>query len=467
MGERVFVYEPDQEAAQFLRSFFKQRKDLRAEFVDDIASLREKVSQSKEKNLVCIVDINALPKLKPSKNDCPVLIAIIPNSPKSGIRKAVRHGVENYLISPIQEEDLDFKIKTAMERKKTIELLRKKTDMLQTIVDLTYLVTSTLDPQEILHLIVKKISEVIPVTRCSIIRIDRNGDYADVVATFESKKLGRIRLDLNKYPEIKKALVSKKPVVIHDVATDPIMEKVRDIIFPLGIRSIVVIPIVFHEEVIGTLFIRTSRAGYAFSEHEIKLCNAIANASANALYNAFLFEKIEDEKTRLEKLAITDYLTGVYNIRYFYHRIKEEFSRAQRYNLHLSCLMFDIDHFKDINDKFGHRAGDIILREFAQLLKKHTRKSDVLARYGGEEFIMLLLQAAESGAVAKAEAMRTYVEKHRFRALKGKKGLTMSIGAATYPSRNIKNMEDLISFADNALYSAKAAGRNRVMVYKP
>lgn len=467
MRERIFVYETDQEVIQFLRSFFKRRKNLRAEFVDDIAALKEKVSQSKEKNRVCLVDVDALPKLKPSTIDCPVLLAIIARSPEAGIRKAVRHGVENYLISPLQEEDLDFKIKTALEKKKTIELLRKKTDMLQTIVDLTSLVTSTLDPQEILYLIVKKISQVIPVTRCSIIRIDRNGDYADVAATFESPTMGRIRLDLNKYPEIKKALISKKPVVIHDVTTDPIMEKVRDIIFPLGIRSIVVIPIVFHEEVIGTLFLRTSRAGYAFSEHEIKLCNAIANASANALYNAFLFEKIEDEKTRLEKLAITDYLTGVYNIRYFYHRIREEFSRAQRYNLPLSCLMFDIDHFKEINDKFGHRIGDIILREFAQLLKKHTRKSDVLARYGGEEFIMLLPQAAESGAVAKAEAMRAYVEKYRFRGLKGKKLLTVSIGVATYPSRSIKNMEDLISFADNALYSAKTGGRNRVMVYKP
>ena len=466
MRERIFVYETDQEVIRFLRSFFKKRKNLRAEFVDDIASLREKVSQSKEKNCVCIVNVCALPKLRPATMGCPVLLAIIPHSPETGIRKAVRHGVENYLLSPLQEGDLDFKISSALEKKKTIERLKNRTDMLQTIVDLTSLVTSTLDPQAILYLIVKKISEVIPVTRCSIIRIDHNTDYADVVATFENPELGKIRLDLNKYPEIKKALTSRKPVVIHNVATDPIMEKVRDIIFPLGIRSIVVIPVVFHEEVIGTLFLRTSRAGYAFSEHEIKLCNAIANSSANALYNAFLFEKIEDEKTHLEKLAITDYLTGVYNIRYFYHRFKEEFSRARRYNLPLSCLMLDIDFFKRINDKFGHRAGDIILREFAQLLQKHTRKSDVLARYGGEEFIMLLPQATERGAAAKAEAMRIYVEKHGFRELKGKKGLTVSIGIATYPGKSIKNMDDIISFADNALYKAKTAGRNRVMVYK-
>ena len=466
MKERVFAYGADQEVRQFLQSFFKRRKNLRAEFVDDIASLKERVSQSKERNCVCIVDVDAIPRLKPSTMGCPVFLAII-RSPQSGIRKAVRYGVENYLISPFHEEDLDFKIKLALERKKTIERLQNRTDLLQTIVDLTSLVTSTLDPQAILYLIVKKMSEVIPVTRCSIIRIDHNGDYADVVATFEDPKLGSMKLDLNKYPEIREALISKKTVVIHDVATDPIMDKVRDIICPLGIRSIVVIPIVFHEEVIGTLFLRTSRAGHAFSEHEVKLCTAVANASANALYNAFLFEKMEDEKTRLEKLAITDYLTGAYNIRYFYNRIKEEFSRAQRYKLPLSCLMLDIDLFKKVNDKFGHRAGDIILREFAQLLKKHTRKSDVLARYGGEEFIMLLPQTTEGGAIAKAGALRTYVEAFSFRELKGKRSLTVSIGVATYPGKGIKSMEDLISFADNALYRAKTAGRNLVMVYKP
>jgi two-component system cell cycle response regulator len=467
MAERVFVHETDREVVRFLRSFFKRRKNLRAEFADDVASLREKLSLNREKNRVCIVDVDSLPKLKPATMDCPALLAIIPRSPKAGIRKAAKYGVEDYLISPIQEDDLAFKIKAALERKRTMEDLRKRTDVLRTIVDLTSVVTSTLDPQAILYLIVKKISEVIPVTRCSIVRIDRNEDYADVVASFESPKLERLRLSLNKYPEIKKALSSKRPVIIHDVTTDPIMEKVRDIIFPLGIRSIVVIPIIFHEEVIGTLFLRTSRSGYAFSEHEIELCHAIANASANALYNAFLFEKMEDEKTRLEKLAITDYLTGVYNIRYFYHRIKEEFSRAQRYNLPLSCLMLDIDFFKGINDKYGHRAGDIILREFAQLLKKHARKSDVLARYGGEEFIMLLPQTSESGAVAKAEAMRAFVEKYRCRQLKGKRLLRVSIGVSTYPRKSIKNMDDLISYADDALYKAKTGGRNQVMVCEP
>ena len=212
-------------------------------------------------------------------------------------------------------------------------------------------------------------------------------------------------------------------MVIKDALKSPLLKEVRHIIAPLGIRSIVVIPIIFRNKVIGTLFLRTSRSNHTFTEREIRLFTAIASSSANALFNAFLHEKIEKEKSHFKKLALTDYLTGLYNVRYFYHRLAEEFSRTQRYNLHLSCLMIDIDHFKTVNDKYGHRTGDIVLSKFAHLLKKHTRKSDVLARYGGEEFIMLLPQTPVKAAVAKAEELRGLIGKHRFSGMEAKTGL--------------------------------------------
>lgn len=466
MKELVLVHEKNPEVLTFLRSFFRKRKTFEVEFVKDIASCKKRASTIREKGLVCIVDVSELANLKPAHLNHPV-IAVISKSPGAGIKRATKYGIEDYVIFPIHEEDLEHKIRTALERWQKVRHLRTEADNLQTIVELTYLISSTLDPQEILYLIVKKISEIVPVTRCSIVRVDRDKNYAYVVATYEDPNLHSIKLDLRNYPEIQRALTSKKLVFIGDVSKHPIMKKVRDIIYPLGIRSVIVIPIVFHEEVIGTLFLRTSRTGYAFSEHEIKLCNAVANASANSLYNAFLFEKMEGEKTKFEKLAVTDYMTGIYNIRHFYQRLSDEFSRSQRYNFELSCLMLDIDLFKNVNDKYGHKVGDSVLKEFARLLKRHARKSDVLARYGGEEFIMLLPQTSEGGAVAKAEAMRIYIEKYKFRGLKGAKGLTVSIGVASYPTHRMKNKEDLINFADNALYMAKSGGRNKVAVYNP
>ena len=198
--------------------------------------------------------------------------------------------------------------------------------------------------------------------------------HAYVISTFEDPKIADIRLDLKKYPEIRKSLCTRKTVVIKDALKSPLLKEVRHIIAPLGIRSIVVIPIIFRNKVIGTLFLRTSRSNHTFTEREIRLFTAIASSSANALFNAFLHEKIEKEKSHFEKLALTDYLTGLYNVRYFYHRLAEEFSRTQRYNLHLSCLMIDIDHFKTVNDKYGHRTGDIVLSKFAHLLKNTREK---------------------------------------------------------------------------------------------
>lgn len=463
MKGNVIVYEKRQDVIETLSRFFCKKK-IKALFVRDEKEINE--LQDSGKTVSClIVDINLVKRINLRKLSIPS-IAIISGNHNRGIEKVSILGPDDYIFSPPDIKELDYKLKRLLNRTRFIESLKRETEDLQTLIDLINLISSTLDPQEILYLIVKKISEIIPVNRCSIIRIDTKARFGYVVSTVEDPNLRNIKLDLKKYPEIKKALISKMPVVISNVKSDPIMKSVRDIIVPLGIHSIMVIPIVFRQEAIGTLFIRTSRKGYSFSEREIKLCHAIANASANALYNAFIFEKIEDEKIRLEKLAITDYLTGLYNIRYFYHRLDEEFSRAQRYNFPLSCLMIDLDHFKEINDRYGHKAGDSVLSEVARHIKTHTRKSDVLARYGGEEFIMLLPETNKQGAIEKAEALRTSISKLRFRALKDKRAVTVSIGIATYPETNLKDIDYLITYADKALYKAKTSGRNRVEVFK-
>ncbi|HXX53462.1 MAG TPA: sensor domain-containing diguanylate cyclase [Thermodesulfovibrionales bacterium] len=461
----ILVYEKDQRTVKSLYSFFKRRKYLRVEFMEDMASLVARASRSKEKDLICIIAAGELSRLKSQKLNCS-FIAVVSATSRGGIRRALDNGAESYLITPLHEEDLEQKIRDVIKNSHEHERLRKETHMLQTVIDISDHVSSTLDPKEILYLIVSNISEIIPVTRCSIISVDGSQRYAHVISTFEDPRLTNIRLDLNKYPEIREALSSKKPVAIKNAAKDPLMKRVSEVLFPLGIRSILVIPIIFHEEIIGTLFLRTSRARHAFTKHEINLCQAIANASANPLYNAFLFEKLGNEKSHLEKLAVTDYLTGLYNSRYFYYRLAEEYSRSVRHSFHLSCLMLDIDFFKEVNDRYGHKAGDNILKELAQLLKHHMRKSDIVARYGGEEFIILLPQTDENGALAKAESLRNRIEHHSFRGLKGERNLSVSIGLATHPDHRATNKEDLITLADNALYAAKAQGRNRVVVSK-
>lgn len=466
MGKEIAIYDKNEESLRFLRDFFKKRNAYSAIFIKDEKSLLKELN--KKKAAALIVGSSAMPgKIKLADTGCPV-IAMVAGDITNGIRSIIAQDIELYLISPFHEEDFEHKLNIAIGKKGWSENIYREKRDLETIVELTYLVSSTLDPNEVLYFVVKRIAELIDVTRCSMISIPcEEKKHAYVISTFEDPGKTNIKLELKKYPEIRKALRSRSTVFIKDALKDPLMRKVRPVLAPLGIRSIVVIPVIFRNEVIGTLFLRTSRAGHTFTEREIRLCNAIANAATNALYNAFLYEKLENEKTKLEKFAITDYLTGVYNIRYFYHRLEGEFSRSQRYKAPLSCIMFDIDYFKKVNDTYGHRVGDMVLREFAQFVKKHTRKSDVFARYGGEEFIMLLTQTSDKGAVAEAERLRNVIKEHRFKSLKNKKGITASIGVASYPHKKIKTEDDLITFADNALFAAKNSGRDQSRAWDP
>ena len=463
MERTILVYEKDRDVVKFLKSFFEERKHYSVHYVKKGKHTLGKEILAKKPDALIVSSPDGLAELQPSEIPCPI-IAIISKDETKGIHSAIKSDVECYLIGPFYKEELDQKLKTLIDKSSLIESLYRDRKDLEALLELTSLASSTLNPKEVLYLIVKKISEILKVTRCSMISINAEDQrYAQVLSTFEDPSITNIRLDLEKYPEIRNALSSRKPVIIKDAQKDPLMKEVKEVITPLGIRSILVIPIFFREEIIGTMLLRTSRANHAFTKREIQLCVALANASSHALYNAFLFQKLYRENAKLEKLAITDYLTGIYNIRYFYSRLEEEFSRAERYQMPLSCIMLDIDHFKKINDSYGHRIGDFILREFAQIVKRYTRKSDLLARYGGEEFILLLPQTSLKGALIEARRLQKVVREIRFRQLKEGQGITVSFGISCFPDKGVKKSDDLINFADKALYKAKEKGRDLII----
>jgi two-component system, cell cycle response regulator len=465
MKKEILIYETDKSVLKFLRAFFREKKDYSATFIRKDKDVLKKEIAKKIPDALIVSSPDGLRHIDPSEVTCPI-IAIISADVTKGVHSAVKSDVECYLLSPFYKEELDHKLKVVVDRMSWIESLYGENEDIYALVELASLASSTLNPKEVLYLIVKKISEIIKVTRCSILSINaENQRFADVVSTFEDPKITNLRIDLQKYPEIRKALSLKKIVIIKDAQKDPLMKEVKNIIAPIGIRSIVVMPIIFRDEVIGTLLLRTSRASHTFTKREIKLLIALANASANALYNAFLYERLDKEKKRLEKLAITDYLTGIYNIRYFYNRIEEEFSRAERYDIPLGCIMLDIDHFKVINDNYGHRIGDMVLREFAQLIKRHTRKSDLFARYGGEEFIILLPQTSIKGAAIEAGRLMKTIKEHRFKPLREEHSVRVSFGISCAPDKKIKNYDDLIHVADNALFRAKEKGRDRIVMH--
>ncbi len=173
-------------------------------------------------------------------------------------------------------------------------------------------------------------------------------------------------------------------------------------------------------------------------------------------------DKIFQEE--LYKMAVVDALTGAYNKRYLEERFTEEFSYCLRNKVPLTLLMLDIDLFKQINDTFGHPAGDFVLSQVAALARSIIRSEDILARFGGEEFTVILKMTDAPGALMLAERLRRLIDETSFE-FEGKKiHVTISIGVATLAGANFPNWEEMLKLADTLLYKSKNAGRNRVSV---
>jgi diguanylate cyclase (GGDEF)-like protein len=215
-----------------------------------------------------------------------------------------------------------------------------------------------------------------------------------------------------------------------------------------NVDSILCLPLVASDETIGVINITNKIEGEKFTSEDLELLTALGNQAAVAINNATLHE-----------MAITDELTSLYIRRYFNVRLDMEIKRAQRYNHSLSLAICDLDHFKSVNDTYGHQKGDVVLREVAALLMKNVREIDTPARYGGEEFAIILPETDTEGAAVVCERIRRKVEGLKIEGMSQQ--ITVSIGIATF-SRHASDVSGLIEAADRAMYQAKNEGRNRV-----
>ena len=172
--------------------------------------------------------------------------------------------------------------------------------------------------------------------------------------------------------------------------------------------------------------------------------------------------RVKTAEDKVRKLSQTDDLTGMYNRRVLQQRLEEEFARASRYGKSMACVLLDVDHFKKVNDTWGHAAGDEVLRQVAAVIKAHVRKSDLAVRYGGEEFLLMLFENDGRGAVRVAERIRADVAKRVIPWKGNDLKVTISSGVSAFPGDGIDQPEQLIVRADAALYEAKSAGRNLV-----
>ncbi|MFQ5532234.1 MAG: GAF domain-containing protein [Candidatus Methylomirabilales bacterium] len=251
----------------------------------------------------------------------------------------------------------------------------------------------------------------------------------------------------------REVLRSGRAVRFPDFAVEP-PGKVNPRLLELGRRAAVCLPLHVRDRVEGVMWVHYNEPR-RLAEEDFHLLASFANQAAIAIDNARLFAE-----TR--RLANTDALTGLYNHRYFYHILDTEVKRARRYGRSLSLIMVDIDYFKNFNDRYGHLAGDEVLRALAQVLQKNSRRVDTVARYGGDEFAIILPETDLAQAAAQAQRLRTAAGEERWR----ERDLTISIGAAAL-TPDMARGEDLVREADRALYQAKAAGRNQLCLASP
>lgn len=341
----------------------------------------------------------------------------------------------------------------------------EKNDLLA-ILDILKAIASKRHAHDILFAFVEQIARVIPIDRCSIVRVWEGEAQGHVLVSHEEESLRDYAITLDKYPELTKVLDTGETLTINDVASHALTKNVSPILQKAGIAALLVLPIVQRDEHVGTLILRAARKHGTFSLREISFFQIVTEAAANALERAHLFESIQAANESLAQLAITDSLTGLYNRRYFHERFEHEFARATRYRLPFSCVIFDIDDFKKVNDTYGHLVGDSILRQVTDCVIACTRRVDILARYGGEEFVILLPQTDVHGASIEAERVCAVMRQHDFTQLPKGENITISVGVAGLDQAFMKESDDLLRAADTALYQAKNNGKNRVVVYQ-
>jgi diguanylate cyclase (GGDEF)-like protein len=368
----------------------------------------------------------------------------------------------------------------------TIELQLRRMERIQAI---NYELINNRSREEVLHQIAQIAAELLDCEFVSILLLDEpSNTLRFVVTTRNQDRLFNIPVPMESISGA--AFTSNEPLIIRDAQADPryfpnISESLN---YPT--HTLIVLPLKFRERKIGVLQAGNKRNGQLFDEANVQSLTAIAAQATIAIENARLYQQAQDEiaerikveeelrrhrdhleelvrerTAEVHRLAITDPLiTDVFNRRHLVVLGNQALDQAQRYHHPLAAIMLDIDHFKQINDTYGHAIGDETLRSMADQLCKDLRSTDILGRYGGEEFVVLMPETDLQTACQSAERLLVNIRALRIRTPKNEFGFTASIGVAELDHASQQTIDKLIECADQAMYAAKGAGRDQVFV---
>jgi diguanylate cyclase (GGDEF)-like protein len=315
--------------------------------------------------------------------------------------------------------------------------------------------TATLDLDQVLRVIMEMIAKLYEPKDWSLLLVDEETEelYFQIVVGKAGQKLKNVRMKMGEGIAGWVAQNSE-PVIIPDVSKDQRFAHWVDKQSGFKTKSIVCIPLVSKGRTLGVIELINVAQANQEREH-LELLEALADFAAIAIENARFVKRVRE-------LTIVDDCTGLYNARHMHALLETEINRAIRYNYPFSVVFLDLDHFKDVNDTYGHLVGSRLLKEIGQLLKFNLRTVDWAARYGGDEFVLILPRAGKEDALMVGQRLRRGLNEAIFFTKESLNiRVTASFGIATYPSDAL-NKEDIIRMADQAMYRVKNSTRDGI-----
>jgi two-component system, cell cycle response regulator len=404
--------------------------------------------------------------------DLPVLM-ISSMAPEEATVRSLGLGASDFVAKPFRVRELVARVEAQLRSGRALRDARAEAKQRATeatvraeMVDLLHEVTDAFAPDEIYHVLTRRVAHVLNISRCSMVLAKPGDEHGRVVVAAENPMVRNLQVRLDRYPEIGRALETDRPVLVADVESDPLYDEVRRDWKSRGVkvatRSVIAVPFGLREQQSGVFFLRTVGVEPTLTMQDLEFAEQAVQTAVGAVEKAYALQTAQSDKARFQVLATIDPLTGCLNRRALKDRLEAEMDRARRYGLALSVLMIDLDRFKDVNDTHGHLTGDSVLSQLGDLLRREVRSVDVVARYGGEEFLALLPETGPEGALVFAERLREHVAAYDF----GEDGrhlfVTISVGVGSMQAGTDVDASELIARSDAALYRAKHEGRNLV-----
>ena len=351
------------------------------------------------------------------------------------------------------------------------QTLRQALDTLELLGDIGKEITAKLDPQSVFDALNRHLGRLMDATHLSIFQmVDTPPSLTMRFGIEHGKPLLPLTIALDD-PISRIARCARERVEIHQDEPSP-----NELVIPMPgtelFGSMAFLPLIANERLFGVLSVQAP-APHAYGQRELLVLRTLCAYGAVALSNSTVVEELHQTQSQLvramgtlQQLATHDALTGATNRGGFYEQASREISRIREHGMHLSVILFDLDHFKEINDTWGHAVGDEVLQAVVKITDEHSRARDRVARIGGEEFALLLPDVDLQMAATIAQRLCSSIASASLPTKRGPLNITASFSVASL-SLEDTSIDDLLARADSALYEAKHAGRNRVLLAEP